>query len=115
MQQLNRIELKGQVGSVRVQTALERKVAHISVVTNYAYKDRNGMPVIESTWHNVTVWEGKDVPDLDSITKGDKIWVVGRQRNQKYTASDGSEKTSTEVAAYKVSLIDSDDPMTADC
>ena len=42
MEQLNRIELKGVVGNVRIQDFNESRMARIGLATNYAYKDREG-------------------------------------------------------------------------
>lgn len=111
MEQLNKIEIRGNVGAVRLQVVGNSRVAKISVATNYVYKGRDGEPVIETTWHYVSAWEGKNMPDLTSIHKGDKICVVGRLRSQRYTASDGTERTAYDVLASKVQMIESDDFM----
>ena len=107
MEQLNRLEIRGNVGNVNILKVGETRVAHFSVATNFAYKGRNGEPVMETTWHNVTAWEGnKGVPSLDIIAKGFPIYVVGRLRSQKYPANDGTEKTSMEVIASTVEPVD---------
>lgn len=49
MEQLNRIELKGNVGNVKVQTVGDNEVARFSVATNYVFKGKDGQPVIETT------------------------------------------------------------------
>ena len=103
MEQLNRIEIRGNVGNVSINTVGDTRVAHFSVATNYAYKTQNGEPVIDTTWHNVTAWEGnKGIQALDFISKGTPVYVCGRLRIQKYSAQDGSEKFSYDVLANKV-------------
>ena len=107
MEQLNRIEIRGNVGNVSILKVGETRVAHFSVATNFAYKGRNGEPVIETTWHNVTAWEGnKGIAPLDSIQNGFPVYVTGRLRSQKYSASDGTEKTSMEVIASCVEPVE---------
>ena len=107
MEQLNRLEIRGNVGNVNILKVGETRVAHFSVATNFAYKGRNGEPVIETTWHNVTAWEGvKGISSLDVIQKGIPVYVTGRLRSQKYTSSDGIERTSMEVIANSVEAID---------
>lgn len=114
MEQLNRLEIRGNVGSVNILNVGDTRVAHFSVATNFAYKGRNGEPVIETTWHNVTAWEGnKGIPPLEVIAKGTPVYVVGRLRSQKYTASDGTEKTITEVLANTVETVE--DGVTTQC
>ena len=114
MEQLNRIELRGNVGSVRLQNFEGRSVANIYMATNFAYKDKNGNAVIETTWHNVTAWEGKNIQDVAGIKKGDMIQVWGRLRIQKYSTSDGTEREYPEVVASRVTRINSDEGLTCE-
>lgn len=108
MEQLNKIEIRGNVGNVNILNVGNTRVAHFSVATNFAYKDRNGGPVIETTWHYVTAWEGnKGIPSLEVIQKGFPIYVTGRLRVQKYTAEDGTERTGVEVIATGIEAVDS--------
>jgi single-strand DNA-binding protein len=111
MEQLNRIEIRGNVGAVRLQEVGNSRVAKISVATNYVYKGRDGDPVIETTWHYISAWEGKNITDLSSIRKGDKIYVAGRLRSQRYIAADGTERSSYDVLAYKLQVIDTDEAL----
>lgn len=110
MEQLNRIELRGSVGFIRQQVVNGRMVVHLSVATNYVYKDRNGDPVIETTWHNVSAWEGKGCPNLGKIEKGCKVYVQGRLRGQRYTDSEGIERYAFEVVAYQLNLLEDPSP-----
>ena len=111
MEQMNRIELRGNVGSVKIQTNNEKKMARFTLATNKAYKDRNGEPVIETTWHSVIAFEGRNVQNLDQLDKGSKVYVCGRLRIQKYTGMDGIERNSCDVLASKVNLIEDDDQL----
>lgn len=106
MEQLNKIEIRGIIGSVRVQNVGDTKVANISVATNYGYTSRDGSAVIETTWHYVTAWEGKDIQNLDQLKKGYGIHVIGRLRNRKYTAADGTERIAYDIVASKVEVVD---------
>lgn len=103
---MNRIEIRGIVGSARFQTFQDRNVCNFSVATSYVYKNRNGEPVIETTWHNVNAWEGRNFPDLSKIEKGTKVYVVGRLKSQKYTDADGVEHYSYEVSASQLNILD---------
>jgi single-strand DNA-binding protein len=81
------------------------KVANFSLVTDLLYKSKEGLASSETTWHNIVVWEGKDTPDLDKITKGEPVNVIGRRRVSRYTSADGTEKQFYEVLAGKVTLL----------
>ena len=106
MEQLNRVELRGVVGNVRVYPFEESRMARIGLATNYAFKDRSGMAVIDTSWHNVIAWEGRTVQELDRIGKGTKLRVVGRIRYQKYTGVDGEERIGTDIVASLIEIIE---------
>jgi len=103
---MNKIELKGVVGNVRLQDFPDRTLARLTLATNYAYKDKDGTAVIETAWHNIVAREGRSIHDLSKIEKGARLHVVGRMRYQKYVGSDGTERVSAEVVANKLEAID---------
>lgn len=105
-QHLNRIELRGRVGTVRTNEVNGTKVANFSVVTEHLYKTRDGNAVSETTWFNVTAWDGKDMPDFERIAKGMPIYVSGRMRTSRYTSAEGVEKQFYEILAYKVRFVE---------
>lgn len=109
MEQLNKIELLGVVGSVRMQDIGERRMAKFSMVTNRAYKNKEGAPVIESTWHSVTAFEGRLVQDLERLEKGRVVHVWGRLQIQHYTGIDGTERTSVDVLCTHLEFIRKED------
>lgn len=111
MEQLNKIELRGVVGSIRTQSFAQNTVARLTLVTNFAYKDKEGSAVIDTSWHNIVAWDNKFMPDFATITKGSKLYVTGRIRYQKYTGVDGVERISTEVVANKMVVIDGSEPL----
>lgn len=102
--QLNRIELIGIVGAIRVSEVGGKKIARINVATNLCYKTTDGAACIETTWTPVTAFEGKNV-NFDGLEKTSNVHVIGRLRNQHYTAADGTERNSFEVLASTVEKI----------
>ena len=107
MEQLNRIELRGIIGSVYVKDFGNAKSANFSVATDHCFKSQDGCAVIETTWHRVLAWEGKDIRNLDQLKKGFGVHVVGRVRTQKFIAGDGTERIVYEIIASKVELVTS--------
>ncbi len=105
MEQINRIELLGIVGNVRLQVINSKQMAKFTVVTNHAYKNKEGAPVIETQWHNVTAFEGKNVKDLELIEKGGAVHVWGRLQVQHYTREDGTERTYVDVMCNKLEVL----------
>jgi single-strand DNA-binding protein len=105
MEHINRIELQGRVGTIRTNIVGDNMVANFSLVTEYLYKTRDGGAANETTWHQVTAWEGRDMPDLSTIMKGTPVNVTGRLRTFRYTNSEGVEKQLHEVIAYKIRIL----------
>ena len=105
MKQLNRVELRGTVGSVYVKDFGNTRCVNFSVATNYCFKDREGCPVIETTWHRVIAWENQDTADAFKMKKGDSAHVLGRLRIQRYTGADGVERQAVEIVANVVEKV----------
>lgn len=109
MEFLNRIELNGVVGRAEVNVYNGIQVCNFSVVTEYSTRDREGNPAVETTWFNVSTWEGRDNPNFSLIQKGVWIHVMGRVRLRRYMTQDNEERSSLEVVARRVSLIPRED------
>ena len=106
-QNINRVELQGNVGSVRLTTVGERKVIRFSVVTNRIYRNNDGDMVIETTWHSCTPWDGKDICPLEDIVKGTPVHLTGRLQMSRYTDQDGVDRTVTEIVANTLEVVKS--------
>lgn len=106
MQYINKIELQGKIGTIRVNEVTSKKVANFSLLTEHLIKTKEGNVIAEHSWHNVVVWEGENTdPRIFNAQKGDIVNVTGRTRNNRYTGADGLEKIFTEVLASKLKLV----------
>lgn len=105
MESLNKIEIRGIIGRVNVKDIGDTKVANISVATDYAYKSHDGGVIIETTWHDVVAWEGKEIQNLDQLEKGSFVHICGRLRNRKYVAADGSERAVCDIVAGSLDVV----------
>ena len=105
MEHINKVEIRGNVGTVRMNEYNGKKVANFSVVTDFLYKSREGIPLSETTWHNVVAWSGKDIADLSLIAKGTQVHITGRLRASKYTSADGVEKFFYEIMANRLQIV----------
>ena len=108
MEYINRIELKGRVGTVRSNVVNGSKVVNFSLITDILYKTREGNAVSESTWFNIAAWEGNDIHDMDLIQKGATVYVSGRIRSTKFAGSDGTDRQFYEVMANRLRVVDED-------
>ena len=102
MEHINRIEVQGRIGNLRLNEFNGSKVANFSLVTEYLYKSREMGAVNEVTWHNVVAWSRKGMPDFENIRKGVFLAVEGKIRYVKYTTSSGEERYMTEIVAQKI-------------
>ncbi len=105
MEHLNRIEVNGRVGTIRISEVNGSKVANFSVVSEYLYKTRDGNAMSETTWFNVTAWQNRDMPDFGRLAKGMQVYVSGRMRSSKYTNSDGIDRQFYDIIANKVEYL----------
>lgn len=107
----NRIELRGNAGQdARIMKVGDNTVARFNIATNETYKDRSGNLKEETTWHSVTAWNGKGMPDFTRIRKGVCVYVLGRLRQGKYTTATGEEKSYYEVLASRVNIEETEKP-----
>ena len=105
MEQLNKIELRGNVGNIRIQTVGDNEVAHFSLATNYAYKGKDGTPVIETTWHSCIAFEGGHVSGIDRIVKGTAVHLTGRIRCYRFIDVNNAERTGNEIVVNTLEVL----------
>lgn len=104
---LNKVELRGVVGSVSTSKVSGSTLVRFSVATNCVYKDKDENPIIETTWHSVSAFSEK-ITNGPDVKRGDKVYVSGRIRIQRYTDSDGIQKSVCEIIANKVEILNAD-------
>ena len=102
---INRVELQGRIGTVRIYPAGEGVAAAFSVHTDHVYSNNDGQAICETTWHNVCALPSSEV-HVDGLERGVLVHVEGRLRASKYTAADGSERVFTEVVATSLKVIE---------
>ena len=106
MESINRIEILGNVGNIRIQEAGETRAIHLSVVTNRVARNKAGENYVEATWHHVEAWEGQaNIVDFSKITKGCWVRVTGRLKTNSYTTSDNVEKYTMDIVANKLEVV----------
>ena len=99
IQSVNRVELLGFVGSCRTTEVGGKTLAHFTVATNHVYTNAEGITVIETTWHQCSAWNQRI-----TLSKGDKVHLVGRIRNQRYTGTDGQERSLSEIIVSSLEI-----------
>ena len=54
-QNINRVELRGVVGTARINETGEGRIVRFSLATNYVYRASDGTPVIETTCYQYKI------------------------------------------------------------
>lgn len=102
---INCVELRGAVGTVRINETGEGRIARFSLATNYVYRASGGMPVIETTWHSCIAFEGGHVSGLDRIAKGTAVHLTGRIRCYKFIDINNAERTGNEIVVNTLEVL----------
>lgn len=97
--------MQGVVGNSRITQVGTSTVLRFSLATNERFSYRDGSVHEETTWHSVTAWSGKGMPDFSKIDKGTCVHATGRLREIRYNDSDGNSKSFYEVLATEVRII----------
>ncbi|MCF0174548.1 MAG: single-stranded DNA-binding protein [Bacteroidales bacterium] len=104
MEHINKIELKGTIGNIRVSEVGESLVSNFSLVTNIMLPSKNTQ--VETTWHNIVAWGGSiPAETITKLAKGQTAFVSGRIRSRAYTTSSGEERTIYEVLARSIEIL----------
>lgn len=106
MEFLNKVEIRGVVGMVRIAKVADTETAQFSVITEDVCQSKDGCVVVNCTWFSVRAWKGPGIVELEKIQKGSKVHVIGLFRCQRYVGNDGCEKTSYEVVAQELEIVE---------
>ena len=105
---INKIELRGVVGSCRVANCGPATACTFSLATEYCYKSQDGGGVvIDTLWMQVIAYGPKPGwPDFGKIQKGSKVYVHGQLRAKRYCDEQGIDRTCYEVVAQDLKLVE---------
>lgn len=104
---LNQITIIGNVGIVEVRDVNGKKFAKLSVATSEGGgTNKDGQPIpVETMWHTVMCFDGQASTVEKCVAKGDKVGIVGKLRERKYTDNNGVERKEISVIANNVILM----------
>lgn len=77
-------------------------VANFRVASNRRWTDRDGNQQEETTFLNVNVWRDLAENCAESLTKGDRVVVLGRVKVRSYENREGRTVWVTEIEADEV-------------
>src|SRR6266480_2880706 len=106
---LNKIMLIGNLGKdpeLNV-TSDGTPVTKFSLAVNRTTKTSTGEKKEETDWFNIVAW--RQLAELCEryLHKGSKVYIEGRLTQRKYTDKEGVQRTSVEVIANDMQMLDS--------
>lgn len=105
----NKVILVGNIGAdPEVRESNGGKFATMRLATSEkGYVSKQGVSVPERTdWHNLIVNGGLVQVVEGFVHKGSKLLIEGKLRYRKYTASDNTERWTTEISVTNLELLD---------
>lgn len=105
MEYINKVELQGRVGAIRMNNISGIKVINFSLATDVLYRNSSGSSVAETAWHQVVVWQRVTKVDVESVKKGDMVRVTGRLRTTSYCSTTGESRVMVEVLATSLEMV----------
>ena len=106
---LNKIMLIGNLGrdpELNV-TAEGTPVTKFSLAVSRNYKTSSGEKREETEWFNIVAWRQLAEICERYLHKGSKVYIEGRLTQRKYTDREGVQRTSIEVIANDMQMLDS--------
>lgn len=107
---LNRAMLRGVVVNIKTESYGNIKAANFSLCTNYAYKSKEGEPVIDTTWFNINALQNENISNetIGKLQKGAWVEVLGRYRARRYVRQDGTNGITYDIIANQLNILEPD-------
>lgn len=88
------------------QTPSGQSVCSFGVATNRAWTDASGAKQEAADFHNVVTWGKLAEICGQYLAKGRKVYVEGRMQTRSWEGQDGQKRSTTEIVAENVILLD---------
>lgn len=82
-------------------------VCTFGVATNRQWKTESGEMKDEAEFHKIVAWNQLAEICSKMLHKGSRVYVEGRLQTRKWTAQDGSEKTTVEIVISDMLVLES--------
>lgn len=102
---INKVILVGNLGKDPETKQLENnQVTNFSLATSESYKDKSGNKVNQTEWHNIVLWGKLAEIAQRYLTKGDRIYLEGKIRTEKWV-KDGETKYRTTIVGNTLQML----------
>ena len=106
MSGVNKVILVGHVGKDPEVRYLEGgvAVARFTMATNDSYKNKEGLKVEQTEWHNVVVWNKLAEICEKYVRKGKLLYIEGKIRTRSY-GDENNKKYITEIIVNEMTML----------
>ena len=105
---LNKVMIIGHLGAepeLRF-TPQGTPVTTFRVASGRSWKDTAGATQTATEWFRIVAWNALAEVCSEYLRTGSRVYVEGRLQSRTWTGDDGQERSTTEVIAYEVILLD---------
>lgn len=81
-------------------------VAKFPLATTETYKDKKGMTVPQTEWHNIVLWRGLAELAAKYLHKGSLVHIEGTLRTRSWEDKDKNRRFMTEIIATNLVMLD---------
>lgn len=101
------VTVTGNIGSDPELKFTKNNTPFVSFSLAYTPRQKQGDDWVdgETMWFRVTQWGEKSESLMDTLSKGNKIMVVGTLKQSTYKAKDGSDKVGLEITAQEIGVV----------
>lgn len=106
MKGLNKVQLIGNIGKdpeIRF-VPNGKQVAKFSMAVNRSFKNKAGESIDDTQWFNIEAWSGLAKVINEHLTQGDRVYIEGRLKTEKYDKN-GETKYFTKVVAQQMIML----------
>ena len=82
------------------------KKAAFSLATSETYRNREGVEIEQTEWHNIILWRGLAEVAEKYLKKGSQVYIEGRIRSRSYE-KDGQKRFITEIEGDTLNMLGS--------
>jgi single-strand DNA-binding protein len=111
MKGLNKVQLIGNLGKdPEIRFVPDGKqITKFSMAVNRSYKNKTGESIDDTQWFNIEAWSGLAKVISEHLTQGDRVYIEGRLKTEKYDKN-GETKYFTKVVAQQMIMLGKNRP-----
>ena len=99
---LNKVMIIGRLGS---DPKVSPTTTKLNIATNEKRKDKNGVHIDQTEWHNVTLFFKLAEIAAKYLKKGSMVYIEGKLQTSKYQDKEGKDRYKTEIIGNSMQML----------